>query len=231
MKKITIDSDIFSSSPSLYVLFKKLPTKDSAQELVDFLSQHAIDFEVEESIRNFELDNYDKESSKEYYIKLKKQDFKQAQQLLDEHSLSQIDAMDKDYPLFNFTDEELMEVLMKPDEWNTLDPLLAAKLLKDRGKEITAVEIVGLKQQRINELSRPDEDQRWWIIIAYISALLGGLLGILIGWHLSSHKKTLPNGERIYSYSLRDRAHGQYIMIIGVFCLIIVLLIKFISQQ
>ncbi len=230
MTKLPIDSDYFDSSPSPYVLFKKFTSKEAAEELADFLSGHQLAYELEESALNFDLPGAVTKTSKEYRIKLKKNDFEQAQQLLDEYTLKQLDQLDQDYPLFGFTDEELMDVLMKPDEWNTIDPLLAKKILKDRGKEMTTKELAALKEQRLEELSKPEQGQRWWIVVAYLSALFGGLFGILIGWHISSHKKTLPNGDRVYSYSLSDRAHGQYIFILGVICLMVSIGIKILNR-
>jgi hypothetical protein len=58
-----------------------------------------------------------------------------------------------------------------------------------------------------------------WIIVGYITAFLGGVLGIFIGWHLLSFKKTLPDGQRVYEYDTNARKHGQKILIIGIVCL------------
>jgi hypothetical protein len=44
---------------------------------------------------------------------------------------------------------------------------------------------------------------------------LGGFLGVFIGWHLLTYKKTLPNGNRIYAYSGNDRKQGNRILVLG----------------
>ena len=138
--------------------------------------------------------------------------------MLQQISLSQIDSVDKDYYLFNFTDLELMEVITKRDEWGHLDFILAQKILKERGKEIKPEVVELLKKQRLEELAKPEENQKAWIYAGYITAVLGGFLGIFIGWHLSTYKKTLPNGDRVYGHSQSDRKHGNRILIIGVIC-------------
>ena len=123
--------------------------------------------------------------------------------------------------MLSFTDEELIDVIEKSDEWNRFDVQLAQKLLKERGNEITTEQINELKKQRIIELSKPEEGQNVYIIIGYVCALLGGLLGIFIGWHLLTYKKTLPNGNRIYAYSDNDRKQGNRILILsGIFIVI-----------
>ena len=72
-----------------------------------------------------------------------------------------------------------------------------------------------LKKQPIKEPAKPDDGHKNWILIGYVMAFLGGLIGFFIGWHLLTYKKTLPNGDIVYGYSPVDRRHGQRILIIG----------------
>lgn len=98
--------------------------------------------------------------------------------------------------------------------------------MNERGNEITNKQINELKKQRIIELSKPEEEKNIYIIIGYISALLGGLLGVFIGWHLLTYKKTLPNGNRIYAYSENDRKHGNRILILGAVFIVVWILYR-----
>ena len=45
--------------------------------------------------------------------------------------------------------------------------------------------------------------------MGYFFTIIGGLLGIFIGYSLFTVKKTLPNGKKVYSYSENDRKHGH----------------------
>ncbi|MDN5202314.1 hypothetical protein QQ008_13090 [Fulvivirgaceae bacterium BMA10] len=65
----------------------------------------------------------------------------------------------------------------------------------DRGNDVSDEVVELLKNQRINELAKPEGSQKAWIYAEYIIALLGGILGVFIGWHLILFKKTSPNGE------------------------------------
>ena len=49
----------------------------------------------------------------------------------------EIEVIDDDYYLLSFSDDELIDVVSKSDEWNKFDVSLAKKLLKERGNEIT----------------------------------------------------------------------------------------------
>ena len=161
------------------------------------------------------------EPIKEFTIKLRKGDFDKAENIIIEISKKQIEGIDSDYHLFQFTDEELMEVIFKSDEWSPLDLVLAQKILKERGKEIDIIQTSKLKQERLVELSKPDKSETLWIVLGYIFSLFGGILAIIIGWLLLSQKKTLPNGVRVYANSPSDRKHGNRIFLLGISCFIL----------
>ncbi|MCE9539111.1 MAG: hypothetical protein K8R85_07825 [Bacteroidetes bacterium] len=204
-----------------YVTFQKFNDEFAAMELGDLLKQENIDFILEDTSLNFDPSFSNNQLTKEYRIKLKKENFETANKLLTQLSVAQLDSVEKDYYLFDFTDEELIEIVTKPDEWNQFDYTLSQKILKDRGKEIKPEVAETIKKQRLQELAKPEESQRSWIIGGYIFSLLGGLLGVFIGSHLRYHKKTLPNGDRVYAYSTADRESGFNIFVIGIVCFIL----------
>ena len=198
-----------------FVIFEKFNTESLAVDFGSLLNKNKIDFLIENISINFDPILSNNEFGKEYCVKIKKDDFEKANDILREKAKTEINEIQDDYYLLSFSNEELIEVIKKSDEWNKFDVELAHKLLKERGNEITAEQINEIKTQRIIELSKPEEGQNIYIIIGYVCALLGGLLGIFIGWHLSTYKKTLPNGNRIYAYSENDRKQGNRILISG----------------
>jgi len=147
----------------------------------------------------------------EVEIRLSQSDFKKAEIILGKNAEDIINEIDKDYYLFEFSDDELYEILVKSDVWSAFDYTLAQKLLKDRGKPVDDVLINSLKNKRLKDLSEPDGNQKYWIIGGYIFSILGGFLGLLIGYLIWTAKKTLPNGEKVYSHNENDRKHGKYI--------------------
>jgi hypothetical protein len=88
-------------------------------------------------------------------------------------------------------------------------------------------EIAKLKQQRNDELAKPDTYNNVWLYIGYLSALAGGIFGIFIGWHLYYSKKTLPDGRRVYSYNERQKRHGKIILVMSCLLFPVWLLIKY----
>ncbi len=198
-----------------FVIFQKFNSESQAAEFGSLLSENKIDLLIENISINFDPILSNNEFGKEYCIRIKKNDFEKANDILREKAKTEINEIQDDYYLLSFSNEELIDVIEKSDEWNKFDVELAHKLLKERGNEITTEQINELKKQRIKELSKPEEGQNIYIIIGYVSALLGGLLGMFIGWHLLTFKKTLPNGNRIYAYSENDRKQGNRIVILG----------------
>ncbi|MDD5151493.1 MAG: hypothetical protein PHC28_13630 [Flavobacterium sp.] len=212
-----------------FITFQKFNDQDSASELGDFFKEKKLEYVLEDNSLSFDPTFANNGFGKEFCIKLKKSDFEKGNAFLIEKAESESIEIDKDYYLLSFTDKELFELIAASDEWSQFDVTLAKRLLKERGKEITPDEIEKIKSKRIEELSKPEEGQTTYIIIGYITAVLGGFLGIFIGWHLATFKKTLPNGDRIYAYSENDRKQGNRILIISVVFFVIWLLFRFLK--
>jgi len=198
-----------------FLIFQKLNSESQAAEFGSLLSENKVEFLIENSSINFDPILSNNEFGKEYCIRIKKNDFEKANDILREKAKTEINEVQDDYYLLSYSNEELIDVIEKSDEWNKLDVELAHKLLKERGNEITTEQINEFRKQRVLELSKPEDGQNVYIIIGYVFALLGGLLGIFIGWHLLTFKKTLPNGNLIYAYSENDRKQGNRIVILG----------------
>lgn len=209
-----------------YLTFRRFNNPEDANRLLTTLKSNNIAYLIEDASPSFDVTFSGNTFEKEVHIKLKQSDFESTEELLLNNIQVTVDELQEDYYLLEFTNEELIEILMKPDEWSPTDYKLAQQVLKNRGKEVDAELISTLKKKRNEELSKPEKSQKNWIYGGYIFALLGGLLGIFIGWHLMTFKKTLPNGQRIYGYVESDRKNGRMILIVGLIFTTIWLIIK-----
>jgi hypothetical protein len=198
-----------------FVIFQRFNNEYQAIDFGSLFNENKIEFLIENISINFDPILSNNEFGKEYCVKIKKVDFEKANDILSQKAKTELNEIQDDYYLLSFSNEELIEVIEKSDEWNRFDIELASKLLKERGIEINEEQINKIKIQRIIELSKPEEGQKIYIIIGYVCALFGGLLGLFIGWYLLTYKKTLPNGNRIYAYSVNDRKHGSRILIVS----------------
>lgn len=198
-----------------FLTFRRFNTQAEATALRDFLKSRGIVSEIENNSPTFDVTFAGNDFQHQFNVKISPQDFEKAQKMLEEQADVDLATLDPDYYLLSFSNEELYDIVTTPDEWSAIDYMLARKILASRGKEINEEVMEALKRQRIRTLAKPEERQTSWIAAGYVMALLGGFIAVFIGWYLMSHKKTLPNGERIYAYQLQDRNHGFYILLLG----------------
>jgi hypothetical protein len=154
-------------------------------------------------------------------LKLKPEDFGKAQKVFDEYYQTALSTIDKDYYLFGFTDQELLDIICKSDEWGEFDYQLAQKILADRGKEIKPEIVELLTAQRTKDLAKPAKVSNYLIYKSYFSAIAGGLPAIAFGYSLIYSKKTIRNGEQVYTYSEAERKHGERIIWVGAVSLLL----------
>jgi hypothetical protein len=213
-----------------FVTIKTFNHEEEFINFIEILKSHQIPYQNE--IFNSTIDPATlRPLEKEFLVKVRQMDFSQVNQLLDEIAAEAVKEVESDHYLFSFSDIELYEIVTKPDEWSAFDYHLAKKIIKERGKTIDDDFLRSVKKARIEDLSKQEETQLSWIIFGYISAVLGGFLGIAIGWYLMSQHKTLPNGQKVYLFKDTDRQHGTRIFYIGIVMFIIVLFLQLLGKS
>ncbi|MCD0470113.1 hypothetical protein [Flavobacterium sp. JAS] len=210
-----------------FIAFRSFPTLNQAKELQLLLNKNNIKTVLGDNIPPLDVNFSGSTLQNQYEIKIDPLDFENAQAILEKDTENLLDTIDRDYYLLSFTNEELYEILLNSDEWNVFDYKLAQKLLTDRGKTIDSEMLTSLKKERLKILAKPEENQKPWIIAGYTFALLGGGIGIVIGYSLWRSKKTLPNGERVYSYNAEDRKNGLRIFLISIIVFPLTFILKF----
>ena len=194
-----------------FITYKKFNDVALANELAEQLEANGIEYLVEEQSSGFDPSMVMSNAPVDYAVKIKSEEFEPVNQMLKKAEDVNIEDVEKDYYLFSFTDNELVDVIVKADEWSVFDTVLARKILAKRGKPVNDEEISTINKQRLERLRKPEPSQSNWIVTGYAFALLGGVLSFFIGWHLSTYKRTLPDGERVYGYTENDRWHGKII--------------------
>jgi hypothetical protein len=149
-------------------------------------------------------------------LKLLPEDFERMNELVKEQTQEMLTNVDPDYYLFSFEDHELIDIIREPDKWSPFDKELAIRLLNERGIAVTKETEREFYDKRIKKLSLTEEASPVLIILGYLFAFCGGLIGLAIGVALFTLKKTLPNGNRIFVYTKNTRTHGIFIALIGV---------------
>ncbi len=192
-------------------VFKKFPSTAHAEPFIELLDTHQIDYLMEKTAPLFDPFFSQNPFKEEVVIKLKLTDFEAVTKLFQQSEA----PADLDHYLYSFTDNELIEIVLKPYEWNEYDYTLAQKILKDRGKEVNTEVVSAIRKNSIEEIAKKETAPTVWIWAGYIFGVVGGLIGFFIGWHLRSHTKTLPDGRILSAYDEGTRNHGTRIMILG----------------
>jgi hypothetical protein len=210
--------------------FKIFPDKLTAQEFAEVLKQSGIDYLIEEDSLVFDPSYANNPLNKDYAITVKQNDFKAASLAYDEYFSRQLDNVPEDYYLLSFTDDELLEILSKPDEWGPFDYQLAQKLLKEKGVEVTKEKTESLKAERYKELAKPEGEPAKNIVGYYIISILFFPVGMIIGWVWGYSKKQLLDGYKIYAYNERVRGHGRTIFLISIIVFMFIVISRIVAK-
>ncbi|MFM2387551.1 MAG: hypothetical protein RL660_2308 [Bacteroidota bacterium] len=209
-----------------FLTFKKFNDVEIANEIVELLKAKQIDFHIDEDYKQFSNPLLsDNAVDHRVCLKLRAEDFVKAQSVIDEYYRDIADSIGKDYFLYKYTDNDLFDILTKPDEWGELNCQLAQKILVERGHDINPETIKQHIEQITTEDAKPEVAGKIYIFLGYVVAILGGLLAIMYGEHLVSSKKTMRDGTQVYTYREEDRKHGKRIFRIGIVFLIIGLIL------
>lgn len=210
-----------------FVLYRSYQFKDELDEMTALLKREKIEFDlVDNSHELIEGIVGAQNLSSKFQLLLRPQDFDKVNNIIATATHENIDKLPKDYHLFSFSNDELIAIVSKPEEWGAFDYQLAKKLLIQKGIVLDEEWFNVQKQNRNIELGRPKKAHPLMIYAGYGLAILGGFLGIIIGHILWKANRTLPNGEHINIYRDEDRREGKRIFIIGCIILPISLILK-----
>src|SRR5438477_6380675 len=146
-----------------FLTFQSFTDLDLAKEIADRLSGANIPVQVEDTSPPIPPMIMGTSLTPDIRVKIRQEDFQKAHAVLEQFYAKQVDLVEKDYYLFEFTNEELLKIIKTPDEWGHFDYRLAQKILKERGQEIQPKEIETLKSERFKEISKSEDIGRSWI--------------------------------------------------------------------
>lgn len=198
------------------VLFKSFYEREEAEGLHDFLQGKGIYSRIENSRALLDTVYIGHTGDKTILLLMAQSDFRRANQLIDEEIESRIGEIGPDYYLHDMTDDELLEIIRKPDEWNNQDVLIAKSLLSERGKDLTDTDIQEKKTLRIRELAKPQGMSPAYIFLSYALSLWFPLYGIVFALLLLNATTLLPNGLKVRAYTEKTRNHGWVVLVISI---------------
>ena len=214
-----------------FVTYRKFIFKDDALDLIEILKENNIDYVLDDNSSRLDSSFGNDDNTKQFVLKIEKENFEKVEELEEKSISKSLDNVDKSYYLFESSDEYLIEIVLKKEEWSKFDYLLAQKILKERGKEINQDLIKAINKRRVEDLKTEEASPKWLIFIGYLFSILGGFIGIFIGLYLMNYKKTLPNGETIYGFGKEDRNSGKNVFICSIMGIIFWLIVRILLNR
>jgi hypothetical protein len=220
-----------NSIPRRRELYDKFSDEASARYLVELLKKHRIPYEVEKPKQLMDAIIVGESLNPKVFVNIYPEDFQRVNQLIEDDTLAMIETgkIDlKGHYLQDFSDEELKDVMCKPDEWNFDTTVIARYLLQQRGREYTSEQWAEMRARRFDELRKPKPGSRRWLISLFSMAIFGGffwhVLSLLIAFPMAYYywKDTSldPQGQRYFTFDEKTRNLGRFIFVLTVLAMI-----------
>lgn len=199
-----------------FVTFRKFIDTEAAEEVCELLTNAEIEHRLLDSSHAYVKFAGYSQIEPGIIINIQSKDFERADKVLDSYYLKQIETVDKDHYIFEFSDDELKEIIKNPYDWGSLDFHLAKKLLNDKGFEFSGDYAEERKAEKLKELSQVKKVSTYKLVIGYIFAIFLPAVSLIIGLLIVNTRNVLPNGEKPYAYTNSDRLHGKIMVTISV---------------
>ncbi len=213
-----------------FIVYQSFEEQESAYRTAATLESRDIPLIVEKVSQLLDSNIIGVMNTSPYVIKLRAIDFDKANDIIRANTIINLDEVDKDYMLLSFTNEELIDVAAKEDEWGIYNAKLATALLQQREVVMPTSAIEQIKTNHRQELAKPTSAVIWLLFLGYASALPGttiivgnshapipflvfpGIFGLIAGGILVTTKKTLPDGKQVSYFDSKSKNHGLMII-------------------
>lgn len=210
--------------------YRKFIYKDDALDLIEILEQNQINYVLNDNSSRLDSTFGNDDNTKQFELKINRNDFDKVENLEENLIVASLNNVENDHYLFEYSDEELMEIVINKEEWSKYDYLLAQKILREKGKEVDPELLNVIEKQRTEELSKQEDLPKMWIFFGYFFAIIGGFIGVMIGYTIMSYKRNLPDGSTVYLYKKEDRVKGQNILILSIIGIIFWITMRFLNK-
>lgn len=205
---------------SEFLPYAKFQTAEDALPLINLLKTAEIPYQFEHLVNQLDdlIIGYSLDPM--FEIRVESSKFKQVNDLLQKKA-----TLDPDEPfryyLYDFTNEELWNVVNNDEEWNAFDQGLARSILEKR--QATTINLT----ETGNNIYHPKSLPVATLFLGYL--LSTTIIGVLFGLSIRQNKKVLSDGSKVYTYDNNTRLHGSYMISVALLALTLFLTRRMIS--
>jgi len=229
-KEETLDEELLPADKSKYILYRSFLNLNEAKELTDLLDARNIPCALNIPRESIDAAIIGQGIVTKATLKVHPAYVKQVDTIIEE-AIEKIplEELEK-HPLQSYANDDLYNILLKPDESTVENVTLAQLILSNRGQDVTVEEVEELRSKRINEIRKGKKGSQWVIVVVFVTMILGFLvrpllsaLGIFVGAYYINAKKYDINGDAYLEYDKPTRFVGK--VLLG--CSIALLAIKY----
>ncbi|MBN2728325.1 MAG: hypothetical protein JXR53_03795 [Bacteroidales bacterium] len=196
--------------------------KDMADTVYALLKRNDIDCKLISAKSNIES-AYGASNSNSYEITVDEKDEIEALEII---SLLDIPS-DQKIDIESYSDEEIKDIILNPDEWHESFVDKAQKIAKTRNIDIQEKEVYDNLNHKLDAIIEGKQAGTGLRIFIWIFAFTGGLFGIIGGLALWLGKAKAFDGKRYYYYNNASRKEGQLIFGVALTSVIVQLILIF----
>ena len=208
---------------------RKFFSYEEAQSFAELLTRHGIACEVKKFRPLVDTIIAGDDQEHTFNVLIAPADFSKANTLLDGIVAEKLNELPDDYYLYQFSNDELKDLLSKADEWSNQDVQLARKLLNERGAGLSDEAVGDLKTKRYAELATPATIDNLTLIAIYFLAVFFSPISLFLSLFYLNTKTTLPDGNKVFGYDEKCRNHAKATLTIS--ALMMVLLVVSIAVK
>jgi len=212
------------------IILQEVHSHEEAADVQEILVANNVGCKLIESDASFDPST-GVSTEKKLSIQVLRTDYEKARDVLMRELEKADQALDAEHYFNDYSNEELLDVIKSEDEWSPEDVVHARKMLQERKVEWNEEEIFSINEAKRNAKDNPETVSTPNLIGGFVLALLGGLLGIGMGWYLMALKKDSRDGNRIFVYDEKTRKAGRLMLFVGVSTAIVVFYFYFTQKK
>jgi hypothetical protein len=235
-----------------YLTFQEFENREDAEKIALVLEENHIPCSIEKTPDLLDNVIIGRQYNNYVQLRIPAGCFADAQKILIENTKVDLVNVDRNYMLFALTNEELMDVIAKPDHWGAYNYNLAKLILEERNMHIDNRKVDEIQLEYKKEMYEPRSLNTTWLLLGYgfsilsliavltnnIRALLfvygfdllPGVLGIILGLYVINTKRTLPDGSQMLSFNDAARKHGWFMLVLATIAVALILARAFIKD-
>jgi hypothetical protein len=194
-------------------LFDKFFSQEQALYLQELFQTKGLHPFVQAPMEIFDVATGANTADLYFTLHLPQEEFAKADELIYEEIIKH--GIPTDYYLRAYTNQELHDIIAKPDTWSKQDIAAARILLEEKGEPINYALVSEKAEERFVKLREQVTLKPVTLLLLYGFCVIGSVLGLIIGPMLLFMKNTDYNGKKQLVFSKETREHGLILFILS----------------